>query len=61
MSDRNWYGAYAPNAEEPHAIFPTEQEARLYAYTYDVVRPVRLRLLAPLHPAEPCVLHTGDD
>ena len=51
MSDLAWWGVTTAGHSEPYAVFATEQEARLHAYTYDTVKPVRLRILASLSPA----------
>lgn len=58
MADKVWYGVFAGDDVEPFAVFETEDLAFEYGGT---VRPVRLRLLAPLHAAEPCVLHDDPD
>ena len=48
MSDLAWWSVTTTGHSEPYAVFATEQEARLHAYTYDTVRPVRLQILASL-------------
>ena len=51
MADKEWYGCFFADMTEPFAVFESRRLAEEH-HPPHLVRPVRLRLLARLAPAE---------